>query len=251
MKLTFLGVSSALADGYNSNILIDFPTGETLLFDCGMDIKFSLKSANRKVEEIDAVYISHLHADHCAGLEWLGYYSYFISKKKIKLFIHESMFCQLRSMLSPGMDRVEGREASLSDFFDINVIKNISGMFFAFSKNIFRLKERIHVTSSIGTMFSYGLTIDNINRSGMDEAEVFISSDSKEVSIEDCMWLFHDCDFYNLHGVHADYNVLIRLPENIKRKIWLYHHHNQFDKMPDVKADGFAGVVKQGQIFEI
>ena len=34
MKLTFLGVSSALSDGFNSNILLDTDDGKTLLIDC-------------------------------------------------------------------------------------------------------------------------------------------------------------------------------------------------------------------------
>ena len=72
MKLTFLGVASALSSGYNSNILIE-DKDHVMLFDCGEDIKHSLKAANRKVEDLDAVYISHLHSDHCYGLSWLAY----------------------------------------------------------------------------------------------------------------------------------------------------------------------------------
>ena len=77
MKLTFLGVSGFLSDGFNSNMLLDIGD-RTFLLDCGMDIKFSLKASNRKVEEIDDIYISHLHGDHINGLEWIAFYSYFM-----------------------------------------------------------------------------------------------------------------------------------------------------------------------------
>jgi hypothetical protein len=250
MKLTFLGASSLLADGHNSNILIDCD-GKTLLFDCGITLKQSLKDANRNISEIDAIYISHLHSDHCGSLEWIGYYSYFILNKKMQLFIHESLYPQLKSMFNPGMDRTEDKEMSLSNYFDVKVVKNRSGVSFSFASHNFKLKERLHIESPIGNIYSYGLTIDTLKTAGSEAAVVFISSDSKEVHVEGAQIMFHDCDFNNYHGVHADYNLLKKLPDNIKSKMWLYHHHNKWDDMPNVKADGFAGIVKQGQIFNI
>lgn len=250
MKLTFLGVSGLLADGHNSNMLLEC-SNKCLLIDCGDTIKQALKDAGRNVYDIDAVYISHLHSDHCHGLQWLGYYSYFLLKRKLQLFIHESLVDDLWSILSPGMSKLSDKSATLSDYFIVNVIKDRSGQMFNFSDNIFRLKRMVHVDSPCGIMYSFALIVDSKYSYGREKAEIFISSDTKEVSASDSMFIFYDCDFLNLHGVHADYDLLNKLPDNIKRKTWLYHHHNDFDKMPDVINDGFAGVVKQGQIFII
>jgi ribonuclease BN (tRNA processing enzyme) len=255
MKITFLGVSSALSDGFNSNMLLDFPNGETLLFDCGIDIKHSLKAANRKVEEIDAVYVSHLHSDHSGGLEWIGYYSYFISKKKIKLYIHESLVSELWSMLRPGMESVNNKQVGLNEYFDIIIIpQGYSG--FELLEYSFNLIKNPHVVNPVKTMYSFGLVIGEATSfgSGRDRIVAYISSDTNSC-LEGGEWgdiiIFHDCDFMNLGGVHINYEELKKIPDKIKSNMWLYHYHDLGDKMPDVIADGFAGIVKQGQIFEI
>ena len=44
-----------------------------LLIDCGSDARHSLAAAGYSFNEIDNIFISHLHADHIGGLEWLGF----------------------------------------------------------------------------------------------------------------------------------------------------------------------------------
>jgi hypothetical protein len=61
--------------------------------------------------------------------------------------------------------------------------------------------------------------------------------------------IFQDCETSPYKsGVHAHYSELVTLPVDTKKKMWLYHY--QDGPLPDAKADGFAGFVKQGQIFE-
>lgn len=45
--------------------------------------------------------------------------------------------------------------------------------------------------------------------------------------------------------VHANISDLRTLPPEIKNKMWLYH----YDK--EVSAEGFAGFVSKGQLFEV
>ena len=273
MKITFLGVSGALSPGHNSNILIDSDKGETLLFDAGITLKQSLEDANRDVSEIDSIFISHLHSDHCGSLEWLGYYSYFILKKRITLYIHESMVSDLWSMLRPGMERLQDNELmTIEDYFNTAVFKDNQpccvGSFY------FVPVRQIHVETPYGNMYSYGMVVGNSTHitgeryraKPSDDKRIFISSDSKCIHIpytDDMMeseydydYIFCDCDVMNLDGVHANYNDLKRLDKDIKKRIWLYHYTDlnkydgKFGEMPNALADGFAGFVKQGQIFE-
>jgi ribonuclease BN (tRNA processing enzyme) len=81
MELVALGTGSAFTlKNFQSNYLLK---GEkNLLIDCGGDIRFSLKEQNMSYKDIDAVYISHLHADHQGGLEYLAFCSYFDPSKK-------------------------------------------------------------------------------------------------------------------------------------------------------------------------
>ena len=83
MSIAFLGVGSAFtsAKDYQSNLLITAQSGKKMLIDCGSDARFSLAEwgleNNIEKLDIDAVYISHLHADHIGGLEWLAFSTYF------------------------------------------------------------------------------------------------------------------------------------------------------------------------------
>ena len=74
MKLQFLGVGSQFSghDQYHSNMVITARSGKRMLIDCGSDVKFSLAECGLLPTDLDAVYISHLHADHIGGMEWLA-----------------------------------------------------------------------------------------------------------------------------------------------------------------------------------
>ena len=61
--------------------------------------------------------------------------------------------------------------------------------------------------------------------------------------------IFQDCETGEFEsGVHAHYEKLKTLPEEFKKKMWLYHY--QDGGLPDAKADGFLGFVKMGQVFD-
>lgn len=68
MKIVFLGVGEAFDENYpNTSILVS--TNKTkLLLDCGYSIPQQLWKYNPDKDFLDAVYISHCHADHYFGL---------------------------------------------------------------------------------------------------------------------------------------------------------------------------------------
>lgn len=258
MKITFLGVSGALSAKYNSNMIVE--NGEDcMLFDCGEDVMHSLRTAGRTPEELTAVYISHLHFDHCGGLSWLGYYSYFIMKKRIPLYIHESMISDLWAMLRPAMEKLDGHEMmTLDDYFNVVTFDDNSPC--SIRSFFFTPVKQVHVETPHGNMYSYGITLEETTAEGhwesypSDSIKAFISSDTKKLRIPHEAGLpkiiFSDVDIMNLNGVHPNYNDLKKLDSGIKEKMWLYHYH-ELDEMPDAVADGFAGFVKEGQIFDL
>lgn len=74
MQLTVLGVRSGMpAEGQPSSgyLVESAPAGTRLLLDCGPGITTALSAVTR-VEALDAVVISHMHADHCYDLLPLG-----------------------------------------------------------------------------------------------------------------------------------------------------------------------------------
>ena len=67
MKITFLGVGEA-SDEENYNISVLIESKINLLIDCGFTVPFQLWKYNNKPNFLDAIYISHFHADHGFGL---------------------------------------------------------------------------------------------------------------------------------------------------------------------------------------
>ena len=156
---------------------------------------------------------------------------------------------------------------NLDEFFQVHSIGCTDmGYAFKFDNNYFHLKQNKHIEGQCDTMYSYGLLCV-----GSDNKQHFyISMDTAH----ECSWghptglngdtlerqdniLFYDCDVMNhSSGVHPDYNDLKRLEDVVKKKMWLYHYADlskydgKYGDMPDAVADGFAGFVKQGQVFE-
>ncbi|MCH9757074.1 MAG: MBL fold metallo-hydrolase [Gammaproteobacteria bacterium] len=251
MKLIFLGVSSALTTGdktYQSNMVLKSESGRNLLIDCGSDIKHSLFEQGMSYTDIDAVYISHLHADHVGGLEWLGFSKLFKDKKKPKLYISPKLQTGLwNNVLSGGMSSLEQEEATLSSYFDIQPLHNHQ---FVWEKHTFKLIDVFHSISNHKRLPSFGLLILS------EQMKVFISTDTRFSPTKlmpiytDANLIFHDCETTKFpSGQHAEYIHLRTLDAKIKAKMWLYDYDDS--TLPHAKKDGFKGFVVRGQSFEI
>ena len=68
MKIIFLGVGEAFDKNLPNNSQIIMSEKNNLLLDCGFNIPQQLWKFNEDPEFLDAIYISHQHADHYFGL---------------------------------------------------------------------------------------------------------------------------------------------------------------------------------------
>jgi ribonuclease BN (tRNA processing enzyme) len=258
MKLKFFGVGNAFASKelYQSNAgLIE--DNQVFLIDCGTDIRHAMQEQmdihNGNVGAIiTGIYISHLHADHCGGLEWPAFCTYFNPKSpKIELFSHSELITPLwENVLKGGMGSVKGKgEMILEDYFNVNKLTDLS-------------KIQINKTTSIKTVRSihfkanpnkesFGLFIKN-NLKCYFTTDVENENYSKNKKYyDDADIIFHDCETTPYEsGVHAHYNFLKLLPSDIKKKMWLYHYSDDYTNFNPIK-DGFHGFVHKGQEFEI
>lgn len=71
MKIVFLGVGEAADEGLPNNSHLVITRKTKLLLDCGFDIPKQLWKYNSDQNFLDAIYISHQHADHYFGLPLL------------------------------------------------------------------------------------------------------------------------------------------------------------------------------------
>jgi ribonuclease BN (tRNA processing enzyme) len=253
MHLTFIGSGYAFTvDGnYNSNMLLEAPNKAKLLIDCGSDARHALHALGYSHRDIQHVYISHLHADHVGGLEWLAFTSKFDPKgdlPKPALYMDESLVPKLwKNVISGGLESLKNMPADISNFFEVVPIKQGS---FAWEGITFELVKTIHIMSNEAVMPSYGLffTVDQVN--------VFITTDTQfsvahyQKYYEKADIIFHDCETTaKKSNVHPHYSDLITLPPHIKNKMWLYHYNDGL--LPNAQQDGFKGFVKKGQRFDL
>ena len=252
-NLLFLGSGSAFtigADNFHSNILIIKDTDEKLLIDCGSDIRFSLYETGFSHQDITDIYISHLHADHIGGLEYVGINRKFDPKcQRPNLYISKELASELwESSLSGGMKSLQGEFATLDTYFNVHSIDN--NRYFNWQNITFELVQVIHIDNGFYLMPSYGLFFE------IEGIKIFITTDS-QLSLEkhDFYYkkadlIFQDCETTTYPTtVHAHYNQLKDLPYYIKEKMWLYGY--QPSLLPDAKKDGFLGFVKKAQSFNL
>ncbi len=252
MKLIFLGTGSAFTlDNYQSNILIDAPEGR-LLIDCGGDARRSLAEHGLAAADISEVYISHLHADHIGGLEWLGLTTYFSGSKddpslRPRLHVHHTLVDDLWLSLHGGMGTIQGRVAKLDTYFDVQPIERNGG--FTFAGTEFRTVQVVHYYDGFEIVPTYGLLFE---KSGLP---VFITTDAQVApnqmnDFRDMAdYIFQDCETAKFWStVHAHYDELVSLDEEVKGRMWLYDY--QDGEKPDCIKDGFLGWIEKGQVFD-
>ena len=253
MKITFAGVGGAFTtqDYYQSNAIIEADDDtRKFLLDCGGDARHALRELGITHRDIDAVYISHLHADHIGGMEWLGFCTYFDPEcGKPTLFIVDELVEPLWESLKAGMQSHEGIVLELGSFF--NVVPVTINQCFAWSGIQMCPIQTVHVMNGNGIVPSYGLLMEP-EGSGQ---KIFFTTDTQfcprqiESFYDKSDVVFHDCETYPFRsGVHAHYDDLKTLPEAQKAKMWLYHYAP--DPPQDAVADGFRGFVQKGQSFQ-
>ncbi len=269
LKLQFLGVGGAfapIAKG-NSNMMLTSESGKRLMIDFGTTAPYIYRDEFKlDFADIDALWISHLHADHIGGLEMLAFARYFIPKRdasgqiiKIKLFMVPELMRELwETSLKGGLESVEGKVMNLTDYFECIPVP-ANGQF-GWQGYIFQPVQTIHVMSGYQFKNSYGLIFCENQRADVPSFaggphKTFVTTDTQFAPYQLTHFyshadiIFHDCETlaYKSH-VHAHYEDLRSLPKATKKKMWLYHYG---EKQTTVKEDGFAGFVEKGQVFEV
>ena len=261
--IQFLGVGGAfslLSKGH-SNMLISTKNESEqkyMLIDCGGSIQFTLESEfGIKPHQIDAVWISHLHADHIGSIEWLAFWRYFRPNRdrqgnivKIKLFMVADLMRELwENSLKGGLGCVNGYNMILSDYFEC-ISTDENGQF-TWENIWFNSVRTHHVQDHCRFKPSYGLFIvrKSTGKRTLVTTDTMFSPYLLKNFYDNADQIFHDCETLPVKSnVHAHYDDLKTLSIKTKHKMWLYHYA---DKIPTVKEDGFAGFCDKGQIFDL
>jgi ribonuclease BN (tRNA processing enzyme) len=254
VKLQFLGTGAAftpITENFQSNMILQSPSGKYLLIDCGSDARHAMAALGYTYLDIDSVYISHFHADHAGGLEWLGFTRRFDDRSKARpnLYTHPTMVSRLWDhVLSGGLQSLEGEKgASLNDFYQLMSVEKDK---FVWESIDFQMIQTIHVYNGPELLPSYGLFFTT------PKTKIFLTTDTQfrpelyKTYFEQADLIFHDCDTgKHKSAVHAHCSDLATLPEAIKNKMWLYHYGST--KYFNPAEHGFCGYVVKGQEFDV
>lgn len=194
--LKFLGHSDAFAtlDQGNSNAVLTI-NGKNLMIDFGITSNFIWRDEwGRHFNEIDALYISHLHGDHCY-LETMFFSRYFIPRLdktgnviKPQLFAHPVVMNEIWEHLKPSMGVYRNEILHLTNFAECHSCSQ-----FEFEGIKFELIKNTHINSSFGSKDAYGLKFT------INGTKIYWSSDSANINrkeIAEADIVFHDCETF-------------------------------------------------------
>jgi ribonuclease BN (tRNA processing enzyme) len=260
MELLCLGTGSAFTElNYNTNFII-MHNDKKLLVDCGTDFKFSLREAKISYKDIDAITISHLHDDHCGGLQMLFFKTYFDPSCKRPILFGEQYLLQRLwdKVLSGGMECLEGIDARLDTYADVQPVNKNS--FFTWQGVDFNLVQSLHIVSKYSIMDSFGLMFtapESRRRIFIPTDVMFAPETSLKAYYKEADLILHDCETAPYKsGVHAHYNDLKTLPAETKAKMYLVHYQdNVIENWDEWKEkafkDGFLGFLQKGQVIPL
>lgn len=265
---------------WQSNFLLEFDRPGKVrkdvfrfVIDCGGDIRHSLAGVGLTMADIDAWYISHPHNDHIGGIEGIalstlfnpGYTpekksllggtpvaNYLCSQgllpenAKPDLFGHASVLEETWEAVNPGLRTIQGvEEVKLETYFNPVMMKS--------NKN-YRIQDgegawtyytivTTHVVAGRDLMPSYGLMFEN------NESKIYFPTDTQlfmppqvQHFYDNATVVYMDCETGFASGVHPHISELRKLPEALKRKMWLYH----YDSEPQYDRGEFGGTLEAG-----
>ncbi|MCR4940479.1 MAG: MBL fold metallo-hydrolase [Treponemataceae bacterium] len=257
LSLFFLGTGSAFTKtNFQTNLLV-IKGKDHILIDCGTLCSRAFAKCGLSIKNIDNFHVTHSHADHIGGLEEVAFLNRYGDNKTLSMYITPEYRDVLwENSLKGGLaygEESDGPSLTFADYFTIKELKPIENSprpFYetycgSINLKIFRTK---HVPNKHGdwstTFHSTGVVIDDkiiftgdtiFDRDLIDWLDSIYPSSPA---------IFHDCQFYK-GGVHASYEELLSLPENIRKKMYLCHYGDN-RKGFHPKKDGFAGFARHG-----
>jgi len=229
MRVIPLGVGDAFSSRYYStSLLVEAPVEggvARLLIDCPHPIRRILAESAPGVDldSIDAVVLTHLHADHCSGLEPLGFFSHFVLGRPARLLSHPAVNERTWERLAPGMDRLWRPEQArlepmcFEDYFNHSPLSIDAPVSFG----PFRIEARMtrhHVPTTALRITAGGRTLAYSADTGFDRGLIDWLEDGAHLIIHET----------NL-GAHTHHTELETLPPHILERMRIIHYPDFYD----------------------
>lgn len=246
MKIYPLGVGGGFTSRFYHNNYLFEEDNKKLLVDAGTTLRYSLRTAQVAVEDIDYLLITHLHFDHVGGLEELLMRRFWTSPKKcrkIEIIIHTEQVIPLKRLLEPSLCN---QGLTLNDYCQLRIVKENEPLVAGpFQLNIINTSH-LHVPDLPSIAFTIkGLSSKwNILFSG-DIKNIWDSQFINFIN-EETKLIFQDICFKK-NNVHASLQeVLSYYPPSIHDKICAMHYEDDIESYVEDIQNGNIQLVQQG-----
>lgn len=250
MRLLPLGVGSALsAISYTTCMALECE-GSWLLLDCPHPVRKMMREASLAAgvaldaEQVVGLALSHLHADHCSGLEDFAFFNHFALDRRTRLLAHPEVVRDLwEKTLSGGMgsmSRAAGEPPeplAFEDFFDWIPLAEGG----AATIGPFRVECRKTVHSIPTTAFRVEGGGRRIGFSADTDFDRGLIDWLAEADL-----VIHEATTYGNAGLHTPYHLLAELPEEIRARMRLFHCPDGFDAEASV-----IPLLREGEMIEV
>lgn len=224
MKVVALGVGDAFSREWYSSCLAVEHAGRWILVDCPHPIRKMLRESDAGIDldRIEAVALTHLHADHCSGLEGYGYFSRFALARRAVIAAHPSVLERLwEGHLAAGMERlVEAAgpaEKTMADYFELLALEAGERV----DVGPFAIECRPtchHIATTAFRIHAGGRSLGYSADTAFDPALITWLAEADLV--------IHET---NLGAAHTAYEQLAALPVKLRAKMRLIHYPDGFD----------------------
>lgn len=233
VRLIPLGVGEAFTAKHYTTCFALGVDDSWILVECPHPVRKMLREASAAaglpmdLDRIEGVLISHLHADHCSGMEDFAFYSYYVLGRRARVAMHPDVSAHFwDGLLAGGMARVHERPGGPvsvrrpDDFFELTELSD-SG---AVALGPFAIECRATVHSIPTTAF-------RIQAGGKTVA--FSADTAFDPGL--LAWLaaadlvIHETTTLPRSAVHTPYHLLAALPPDLRAKIRLIHYPDEFD----------------------
>lgn len=258
LSLFFIGTGSAFSKKHFQNNLLVIKGEDHLLIDCGSLCPYAIEEYGRKITDIRNFYLTHSHADHIGGMEEVALRNYYEIRQRPKIIITDEYKKILwNESLHGGCaygETTDGHSISFEDYFSqIKPVKIPGTKYPLLEANLgninIKIFDTVHLTgiNSKGRHFhSTGIIIDD---------RIVFSGDAR-FDYDKIMWMVKhfniECIFHDSQresgGVHAAYNDLKSLPEDVRGKTFLCHYSDT-PAIKEPEKDGFLGYAKRAHYY--
>ena len=247
-----MGVGEAFSARHYTSCLVLGVGDHRLLIDCPHPLRKMLREASitaglpepLDIDRFTAAAVTHLHADHCCGLEDFGYYSFFALRRRAKLLMHPEASARVwDGLLAGGMEQVQaGPDAppvrkTLADYFeliDLDTARPIECGPFSIE-----CRRTIHAVPTYALRITAGGRVLGFSADTAYDPGLIEWLSAADLIVHEATSMAHS-------GVHTPYDKLAALPESLRSKLRLTHLPDDFDAEASV-----IEVLLEGQVYEV